>query len=199
MNYCVASPKLTIQFWNNVAAAAYTFFSSILASAFRKRKKGGLLLEPDDKEEEKAQQNGEEQKEEEVDNVEQVERSREEEEKKKEDALWASFLSDVGQKPKAAAATQVTQIKKVMGAWTCTQGVWEGPGSGWYQVLDRGCPCPLCFVRLSSPDGPDCKVPVSIQMWRWFCFWSCLSASWSVPHSPLGSPSWSWIPFLTKE
>ncbi|XP_032556892.1 craniofacial development protein 1 [Chiroxiphia lanceolata] len=74
----------------------------------RKRKKGGLLLEPDEKEEEKAQQNGEE----EVDNVEQVERSREEEEKKKEDALWASFLSDVGQKPKAGAATQGTQAKK---------------------------------------------------------------------------------------
>ncbi|KAI1235464.1 hypothetical protein IHE44_0002328 [Lamprotornis superbus] len=78
----------------------------------RKRKKGGLLLDPDEKEEEKAQQNGEEQKQEEVDNVEQVERRREEEEKKKEDALWASFLSDVGQKPKAVAATQVTQIKK---------------------------------------------------------------------------------------
>ncbi|KFP00009.1 Craniofacial development protein 1, partial [Calypte anna] len=43
----------------------------------------------------------------------QVERNREEEEiKKKEDALWASFLSDVGQKPKAAAATQVTPAKK---------------------------------------------------------------------------------------
>ncbi|XP_010583515.1 PREDICTED: craniofacial development protein 1 [Haliaeetus leucocephalus] len=79
--------------------------------ASRKRKKGGLLLEPDDKEEEKAQQN-EEEEEEEVDNVEQVERNREEEEKKKEDALWASFLSDVGQKPKAVAATQVMQTKK---------------------------------------------------------------------------------------
>ncbi|XP_029881155.1 craniofacial development protein 1 isoform X2 [Aquila chrysaetos chrysaetos] len=78
--------------------------------ASRKRKKGGLLLEPDDKEEEKAQQNEEE--EEEVDNVEQVERNREEEEKKKEDALWASFLSDVGRKPKAVAATQVMQTKK---------------------------------------------------------------------------------------
>ncbi|XP_074695664.1 craniofacial development protein 1 isoform X2 [Strix aluco] len=76
----------------------------------RKRKKGGLLLEPDEKEEEKAQQNEEE--EEEVDNVEQMERNREEEEKKKEDALWASFLSDVGQKPKAGATTQVTQAKK---------------------------------------------------------------------------------------
>ncbi|XP_061863647.1 craniofacial development protein 1 isoform X2 [Colius striatus] len=76
--------------------------------ASRKRKKGGLLLEPDEKEEEKAQQSEEE----EEDNVEQVERSREEEEKKKEDALWASFLSDVGQKPKAAAATQATQAKK---------------------------------------------------------------------------------------
>ncbi|XP_030812149.1 craniofacial development protein 1 [Camarhynchus parvulus] len=78
----------------------------------RKRKKGGLLLETGEKEEEKAQQNGEEQKEEEVDDVEQIERRREEEEKKKEDALWASFLSDVGQKPKAVAATQGTQIKK---------------------------------------------------------------------------------------
>ncbi|GAB0195676.1 craniofacial development protein 1 [Grus japonensis] len=76
-----------------------------------KRKKGGLLLEADEKEEEKAQQN-EEEEEEEVDNVEQVERNREEEEKRKEDALWASFLSDVGQKPKAVAATQVTQAKK---------------------------------------------------------------------------------------
>ncbi|XP_072728930.1 craniofacial development protein 1 [Ciconia boyciana] len=78
----------------------------------RKRKKGGLLLEIDEKEEEKAQQNEEEEEEEEVDNVEQVERNREEEEKKKEDALWASFLSDVGQKPKAGATTQVTQAKK---------------------------------------------------------------------------------------
>ncbi|XP_026712768.1 craniofacial development protein 1 [Athene cunicularia] len=76
----------------------------------KKRKKGGLLLEPDEKEEEKAQQNEEE--EEEVDNVEQMERNRAEEEKKKEDALWASFLSDVGQKPKAGATTQVTQAKK---------------------------------------------------------------------------------------
>ncbi|XP_055582556.1 craniofacial development protein 1 isoform X1 [Falco biarmicus] len=79
--------------------------------ASRKRKKGGLLLEPDEKEEEKAQRN-EEEEEEEVDSVEQVERNREEEEKKKEDALWASFLSDVGQKPKAGAATHVTQTKK---------------------------------------------------------------------------------------
>ncbi|NWX77735.1 CFDP1 protein, partial [Alca torda] len=78
----------------------------------RKRKKGGLLLEPDEKEEEKAQQSEEKEEEEEVDNVEQVERNREEEEKRKEDALWASFLSDVGQKPKAVAATQVTQGKK---------------------------------------------------------------------------------------
>lgn len=79
----------------------------------RKRKKGGLLLEPDEKEEEKSQQNEEEEKgEEEVDNIEQVERNREEEEKKKEDALWARFLSDVGEKPKAGAATQATQAKK---------------------------------------------------------------------------------------
>ncbi|KFR15316.1 Craniofacial development protein 1, partial [Opisthocomus hoazin] len=81
------------------------------ASASRKRKKGGLLLEPDEKEEEKAQQN-EEEEEEEVDNIEQVERNREEEEKRKEDALWASFLSDVGQKPKAGAATQAKKAEE---------------------------------------------------------------------------------------
>ncbi|XP_064016574.1 craniofacial development protein 1 isoform X2 [Pogoniulus pusillus] len=80
----------------------------------RKRKKGGLLLEPDEKEEEKAQQNEEEkgEEEEEVDNVEQVERKREEEEKKKEDALWARFLSDVGEKPKAGAATQAKKAEE---------------------------------------------------------------------------------------
>uniref|UniRef100_A0A8B9PAY5 Craniofacial development protein 1 n=1 Tax=Apteryx owenii TaxID=8824 RepID=A0A8B9PAY5_APTOW len=77
--------------------------------ALGKRKKGGLLLEPGEKEEEKAQQNNEE---EEVDNLKQAERDREEEEKKKEDALWASFLSDVGQKPKVLTATQVTQTSK---------------------------------------------------------------------------------------
>ncbi|XP_071613153.1 LOW QUALITY PROTEIN: craniofacial development protein 1 [Heliangelus exortis] len=79
--------------------------------ASRKRKKRGLLLEEEKKQEESLQQKEED--EEEEDNVEQVERNKEEEkEKKKEDALWASFLSDVGQKPKAAAATQVTQAKK---------------------------------------------------------------------------------------
>lgn len=86
------------------------------------------MLEPDEKEEEKAQQNEEEkgEEEEEVDNVEQVEKKREEEEKKKEDALWARFLSDVGEKPKAGAATQA---KKVMGAWAFDQGLWEGLGA----------------------------------------------------------------------
>ncbi|KAM9289033.1 craniofacial development protein 1 [Morus bassanus] len=78
--------------------------------ASRKRKKGGLLLEADEKEEEKAQQSEEEEKE--VDNIEQVERNREEEEKKKEDALWASFLSDVGQKPKAGATTQTKKAEE---------------------------------------------------------------------------------------
>ncbi|XP_009993205.1 PREDICTED: craniofacial development protein 1, partial [Chaetura pelagica] len=79
--------------------------------ASRKRKKGGLLLEEEEKGEEKAQPN-EEEEEEEENNGEQVEISREDEEKKKEDALWASFLSDVGQKPKAGATTQVAQAKK---------------------------------------------------------------------------------------
>ncbi|XP_065518691.1 craniofacial development protein 1 isoform X2 [Lathamus discolor] len=79
--------------------------------ASRKRKKGGLLLEPDETEEEETQRNEEEEEEEEVDNVEQVERRKEEEIKKKEDALWASFLSDVGQKPKPEASTQAEKAE----------------------------------------------------------------------------------------
>ncbi|XP_069724817.1 craniofacial development protein 1 [Phaenicophaeus curvirostris] len=78
--------------------------------ASRKRKKGRLLLEPEEREEEKAQQN-EEQEEEEEDSAEQVERNREEEIKKKEDALWASFLSDVGQKPKVTQANKAEEEK----------------------------------------------------------------------------------------
>ncbi|KFO73403.1 Craniofacial development protein 1, partial [Cuculus canorus] len=74
----------------------------------RKRKKGRLLLEPEEKEEEQAQQNEEQ---EEEDNAEQVERNREEEIKKKEDALWASFLSDVGQKPKVTQANKAEEGK----------------------------------------------------------------------------------------
>ncbi|KAM8983630.1 craniofacial development protein 1 isoform 1-T1 [Ara ararauna] len=79
--------------------------------ASRKRKKGGPLVEPDEIEEEKTQRNEEEEEEEEVDNVEQVERRKEEEIKKKEDALWASFLSDVGQKPKPEASTQAEKAE----------------------------------------------------------------------------------------
>lgn len=161
------------------------------------------MLEPDEKEDEKAQQNGEEQKEEEVDNVEQVERRREEEAKKKEDALWASFLSDVGQKPKAAAATQGTQTKKVTGAWACTQGVWEGPeGSGWNQnwtELGRGwgCPCPLCCVRLHPLMGqvrgagflPRVEV-CDVVVLLWELFVSILEC----PMQPCWLLFWSWIP-----
>ncbi|XP_030907837.1 craniofacial development protein 1 [Melopsittacus undulatus] len=78
--------------------------------ASRKRKKGGLLLEPDETEKEKTKRN-EEEEEEEVDNVEQVERRKEEEIKKKEDALWASFLSDVGRKPKPEASTHAEKAE----------------------------------------------------------------------------------------
>ncbi|OXB54211.1 hypothetical protein ASZ78_013972 [Callipepla squamata] len=66
--------------------------------ARRKKKRRGLVLEADEKGEGEAREN-----EDEEEDLKQSERDREEEEKKKEDALWASFLSDVGQKPKAAA------------------------------------------------------------------------------------------------
>uniref|UniRef100_A0A8C8RHK2 Craniofacial development protein 1 n=1 Tax=Pelusios castaneus TaxID=367368 RepID=A0A8C8RHK2_9SAUR len=83
----------------------------------RKRKRGGLLLVPGEREKPKDQQSDSEEKEE-ANSTRQVKGSREEEEeekKKKEDALWASFLSDVGQKSKAPAAVQVTspQTNKV--------------------------------------------------------------------------------------
>ncbi|NP_001001189.2 craniofacial development protein 1 [Gallus gallus] len=76
------------------------------ATRRKKKKRRGLVLEVDEKEEGKAQEN-----EDEEDDLKQSEKDREEEEKKKEDALWASFLSDVGQKPKAAA-TQATHADK---------------------------------------------------------------------------------------
>lgn len=77
------------------------------------------MLEVDEKEEGKVQEN-----EDEEDDLKQSERDREEEEKKKEDALWASFLSDVGQKPKAAA-TQATRADKVPGS-PFAEGTWGG-------------------------------------------------------------------------
>ncbi|XP_021264693.1 craniofacial development protein 1 [Numida meleagris] len=80
--------------------------SSPRRAACRKKKRRGLVLEADEKEEGKAQEN-----EDEEDDLKQSERDQEEEEKKKEDALWASFLSDVGQKPKAVA-TQATRADK---------------------------------------------------------------------------------------
>ncbi|XP_039359723.1 craniofacial development protein 1 isoform X2 [Mauremys mutica] len=79
------------------------------ATVCRKRKRGGLLLVLGEREESKDQQSDSEEKEE-ADSLRQVKggRAEEEEKKKKEDALWASFLSDVGQKSKAPAAAQLT-------------------------------------------------------------------------------------------
>lgn len=85
------------------------------------------MLEPGDSEEAKAQQGEKE----EVDSLRQVEGDRsEEEEKKKEDALWASFLSDVGQKPKTLAAAQVTSPQ------TCK--VMKTPGLGSSLLMECG-------------------------------------------------------------
>ncbi|EMP31387.1 Craniofacial development protein 1 [Chelonia mydas] len=80
-----------------------------LKECLGKRERGGLLLVPGEREESKDQQSDSEEKEE-ADSLRQVKGSRaeEEEKKKKEDALWASFLSDVGQKSKAPAAAQLT-------------------------------------------------------------------------------------------
>ncbi|XP_032648148.1 craniofacial development protein 1 [Chelonoidis abingdonii] len=78
------------------------------ATVCRKRKRGGLLLVLGEREESKDQQSDSEEKEE-ADSLRRVKggRAEEEEKKKKEDALWASFLSDVGQKSKAPAAAQL--------------------------------------------------------------------------------------------
>lgn len=118
------------------------------ASASRKRKKGGLVLEPDEKEEEKAQESEEE----EEDNLKQAEKDREEEEKKKEDALWASFLSDVGQKPKAAVATQADKVPG-----PSPRGcVWEGPevGKCWFWLVEgMDLLLPHLFCKPGAPLG----------------------------------------------
>lgn len=98
------------------------------------------MLEPDEKEEGKAQESEEE---EEEDNLKQAEKDREEEEKKKEDALWASFLSDVGQKPKAAVATQADKVPGPSPRGCVINGiphrcVWEGPevGKCWFWLVE---------------------------------------------------------------
>lgn len=74
----------------------------------KRRKGGGLSLEPD----------GETSKDDTSDSKDgdDLEEScpvvKEEEKKKKEDDLWASFLSDVGQKPRAAATDRATCAQK---------------------------------------------------------------------------------------
>ncbi|XP_072836513.2 craniofacial development protein 1 [Pogona vitticeps] len=75
----------------------------------RKRKDGGLFLEPDGEESSKDDRSeGEDSEPGESNNV----HTDENEQRKKEDALWASFLSDVGQKPKAAPTSQVPCMQK---------------------------------------------------------------------------------------
>lgn len=119
------------------------------------------MLEPDEKEEGKAQENEEE----EGDNLKQVEEDREEEEKKKEDALWASFLSDVGQKPKVAVATQADKVPGPSPRG-CEKGLkLESADSGWQQLQlelwrARICPCPICFASSSVPGSPGGGVPL---------------------------------------
>lgn len=65
----------------------------------RKRKKAGLKLEGEEEDGAKQTEEGEEEAEEEVPAKSEV---KGEQEKKKADDLWASFLSDVGQRPKAS-------------------------------------------------------------------------------------------------
>ncbi|XP_055002351.1 craniofacial development protein 1 [Sorex araneus] len=71
----------------------------------RKRKQGGLLLE---EEEEDANEESEGSSSEEEETVEEQEKGTgsEDARKKKEDELWASFLNDVGPKPKVTPSTQ---------------------------------------------------------------------------------------------
>ncbi|XP_075392311.1 craniofacial development protein 1 isoform X2 [Tenrec ecaudatus] len=75
----------------------------------RKRKEGGLCLEGEEELDAEAESGGSSSDEE--DEGAQQERGigSEDARKKKEDELWASFLNDVGSKPKAPPNTQVTQ------------------------------------------------------------------------------------------
>ncbi|XP_067327079.1 craniofacial development protein 1 [Anolis sagrei] len=71
----------------------------------RKRKRGGLLLDPDGGESSK---DGKSDSEDSESGGSPITQPTEQEQRKKEDDLWASFLSDVGQKPKAAPAAQTS-------------------------------------------------------------------------------------------
>ncbi|XP_002711731.1 craniofacial development protein 1 isoform X1 [Oryctolagus cuniculus] len=73
----------------------------------RKRKQGGLLLEEEEEEDAKAESGGSSSEEEDEAAEQEKGTGSEAARKKKEDELWASFLSDVGPKPKAPPSTQV--------------------------------------------------------------------------------------------
>uniref|UniRef100_A0A8D0GW30 Craniofacial development protein 1 n=1 Tax=Sphenodon punctatus TaxID=8508 RepID=A0A8D0GW30_SPHPU len=77
----------------------------------RKRKKAGLLLEPEEGEGEKDSKSDNKEEEMEKRCLGRKESKPKEEEKKKEDALWANFLSDIGQKSNALAAAQMTSTQ----------------------------------------------------------------------------------------
>ncbi|KAL0168106.1 hypothetical protein M9458_036328, partial [Cirrhinus mrigala] len=74
----------------------------------RKRKKGGLKLEGDGEGGSADQQKGEDEPKEDH-FVSESKEDTEDKQKKKADDLWASFLSDVGPRPKAAAPSTGSQ------------------------------------------------------------------------------------------
>ncbi|XP_004584092.2 craniofacial development protein 1 [Ochotona princeps] len=76
------------------------------STAARKRKQGGLLLEEEEEEDGKAESGGSSSEEEEEAADQEKGAASEAARKKKEDELWASFLSDVGSKPKAPPSAQ---------------------------------------------------------------------------------------------
>lgn len=166
------------------------------------------MLEPDEEGEEKAQQNEEEEEEEEVDNAEQAERNREEEEKKKEDALWARFLRDVGEKPKAGAAPQGMPAEKVTGGWAFT----GERGKGWRLASTQLWSWLGLNVRQNWGEAGFPAAPAALWAWnsavgqtvsRW-CLWAGAAAVGAacprlrVSHGGL-FPAWSWILLVTPE
>lgn len=84
----------------------------------RKRKKGVLQVEKEDKAEDEEEESQQQQQQEEK---KPSERDEEERQKKKADDLWASFLSDVGSRPKDATQNTDSPVSKAGPLTTQTQ------------------------------------------------------------------------------
>ncbi|XP_076159913.1 craniofacial development protein 1 isoform X2 [Alosa pseudoharengus] len=110
----------------------------------RKRKKIGLKLEGEEEEGAKQQEDKAEQVEEETS----AEPEPKADQKKKEDDLWASFLSDVGQRPKPASADISDQ---------------EGPSDACQEVPKEKAPSKITITKVFDFAGEEVRVTKEVD------------------------------------